>query len=130
MILKAAKRKKLKLVTNPSVIQETIEHLSKLNIEPVKLEKLLTKKILSLKSNPKAYIQERFSKVVKDPDDIHVIAGASLSGANFLVSLDKKHILTPTVKKLLKPMQVVSPKEFWGQFKKNKQPSAFFALLL
>ena len=114
------KRKKLKLLTNPSVIQEAVEHLDKLKIDPIKLERLLSQNIVVLKASPSRSFQEKFSKVVKDPDDVHVVAGASLSGANFLVTLDKKHILTPPVRKLLNPMQVVSPKEFWGQLKKYK----------
>ena len=119
MILLAGKGKKLKLVTNPSVIQETIEHLGKLNIDPDKLNKLISQRIISLKSNPKASIREKFTKVVKDPDDIHVIAGASLSGAKFFVSFDRKHIVTTSIKKMLKPMLVVTPKEFWMLIKKN-----------
>lgn len=110
----AAQRYKLKLITTSLVIQEVSNHLEKLSIEPNQLENLLLAKTIRLIPNPDKKVTERFSQASRDPNDAHVLAGAGLSGADILISLDKKHILTPKVRKTLKPMLVKSPKEFWN----------------
>lgn len=58
-------------------------------------------------------MSEKFIKVTSDPNDTSILAAALLSGADVLVSLDKKHILTLKVRQSLKPMIIVSPKDFW-----------------
>lgn len=112
-VLEAAKQQKLKLFTTPLVVEEVTRHLDKLNIVPDKLHRLLSSKEVRLLANPNEGTIEKFRHVCHDPDDAHVLAGAVLSGANVLVSLDKKHILTARVRKFLKPILVKSPKDFW-----------------
>lgn len=109
----AAKIKKLKLITSTSVLEEVSTHLEKLGIEQKCLIELLSRKTIRLVTRPKEEIVEKFRRVTPDPDDVHVLAGAVLSGAGLLISLDKKHILTLRVKKALKPVLVKSPREFW-----------------
>lgn len=119
-LFEAARGNKLKLLTTPFIIQEVINHLQKLDIEPGQLEALLSSKTIHLMANPSKEMIEKFSKASPDSKDAHVLAGASLSGAVALVSLDKKHLLTPKVRKTLKPMLVKSPKEFWSWIRKSK----------
>ena len=119
-LFNAAKGGKLKLMTTPLVIEEVNNHLAKLDIELKQLENLLSTKIISLVKNPTDAEIEKFSRVSRDSDDTHVLAGASLSGAEKLISLDKKHILTLKVRKYLKPMLVQSPKEFWNRLRERE----------
>lgn len=112
-LFEAARQHKIKLLATPLIIQETVNHLQKLDIEPNQLKILLSHKIISLIANPSQEVTEKFSKASSDPNDAHILAGASLSGAIALISLDKKHLLTSQVKKIIKPMLVQSPKEFW-----------------
>lgn len=122
-LFEAARSNKLKLITTPFIVQEVANHLQKLDIEPGRLEALLSAKIIYLLANPNEKIIKKFSKSTPDPNDTHVLAGASLSGAIVLVSLDKKHLLAPKVRKTLKPMLVKSPKEFWRWIsEKLKEP--------
>ena len=51
--------------------------------------------------------------------DIPVIAGALDTRADFLISLDKKHILRPELKALNWPFKIVSTKEFLEIIKKD-----------
>lgn len=113
MLFRAAKRKKIKLITTPLVLEEAAQHLSKLTIQPRQLESLLTLSILAIIPNPPENIAEKFKTLTSDPDDVHVLAGAALSAAQALLSLDKKHITTARVRSALRPMRVMSPKEFW-----------------
>lgn len=115
----ATKKKKMKLVTTELVLEEAVTHLSKINIQKSHLEALLNSSIIRLTPNPTQDSIEKFKILTTDPDDIHIIAGAVLSGSDALLSLDKKHITTPRVKKALKPMKVMSPKEFWKWITKH-----------
>jgi len=49
--------------------------------------------------------------------DIPVVFGALATKADFLISLDKKHILQPKLKALGWPFRIVSPKEFLEFFR-------------
>lgn len=118
-LLTAAKQQKLKLLATPLVIEEVVRHIDKLHIAPDQLHRLLTAKIVQLLANPNEEMIQKFRRIVKDPDDAHVLAGAALSGANFLLSLDKKHILAPSVQKTLFPMSIKSPKSFWHGLRKK-----------
>lgn len=120
-LFEAARHHKLKLLTTPLILQEAANHLQKLNIESQQLETLLSAKIIHLVANPPEKTIENFQSASPDPDDAHVLAGAGLSGANLLVSLDKKHLLTAGVRKTLKPMLVKSPKGFWRWRQKQKR---------
>lgn len=112
-LYEAAKRRKILLRTTPFVIQEVVNHLQKLDIDPRKLRSLLSTKTLQLIFDPPEEMIAKFRQVISDPWDAHVLAGAVLSRASVLVSLDKKHILTPLVRRMLHPIRVNSPKEFW-----------------
>lgn len=118
-VLEAAKRKKLTLLTTPLVVEEVARHGDKLSIEPDKLHRLLSDNIVRLLGNPNEETIEKFRRIVKDPDDAHVLAGAAISGADILLSLDKKHILEPNAEKALRPMAVKSPRSFWRGLQKK-----------
>lgn len=120
MLFRAAKKKKIKLIATPLILEEAAQHLSKLTIQPSELEALLARSILTVMPNPQVAIAEKFKTLTSDPDDVHVLAGAALSGAQVLLSLDKKHITTPRVKLALRPMKVMSPKEFWRWISRKK----------
>jgi len=46
-----------------------------------------------------------------DPEDAHLIAGATLTNCSHLVSLDKKHVLRADVRERFHPLKIVNPKE-------------------
>jgi len=120
MLFRAAKKKKIKLITTPLVLEEVVQHLSKLTIQPSEFEALLATSILTVIPNPLDNIAKKFKTLTTDQDDVHVIAGGALSGATALLSLDKKHITTTRVKLALRPMKVMSPKEFWRWTSRKK----------
>lgn len=119
----AGKKKRVKLITTELVLNEAVAHLSKLAIQTSQLEALLDSSTIRVIPNPAQDSMEKFKTVTTDPDDIHVIAGAVLSGSDALLSLDKKHITTPRVKEVLKPMKIMSPKEFWKWLARESGPA-------
>jgi len=119
-ILYAGTKGKLQLFTTPFVIEEVAKHLYKLGVKPNELEILLKKKVIRVISDAPQHIVKKFHSVIVDPDDAPILAGAVLSGAHVLLSLDKGHILTDRVRKALKPLLVFSPKEFWEWVEKHR----------
>ncbi|MDP1722274.1 MAG: putative toxin-antitoxin system toxin component, PIN family [Candidatus Gottesmanbacteria bacterium] len=117
-LLVAATQKKLTLLTTPRVIEEVVRHLDKLHIAPGDLHQLLSDKIVRLLADPNEETIKKFRRVITDPDDAHVLAGAVTSGAGVLLSLDKKHVLAPNVVKALRPISIQSPKSFWRGLQK------------
>lgn len=109
----AAKLQKLKLTATPLIINETRRHLDKLRLKPRQLEQLLERKIVRLIPNPPETLIKHCLRLTADPDDAHVLAGAILSSANFLLSLDKKHLVTAKINHLLKPLKIKTPQQFW-----------------
>lgn len=69
--------------------------------------------------NNRIIVRKRINKTEEEPyqglveeEDIHIVAGAKLTKCDYLVTLDKKHLLKDEVKKLVKPLKVVNPKEY------------------
>ncbi|MDZ7587224.1 MAG: putative toxin-antitoxin system toxin component, PIN family [Patescibacteria group bacterium] len=112
-LLQAAQKKKISLITTPLVINEVNRHLNKLKLQSKQLKTLLNRRIIHLVKDPNEIIIARCRHLTADPHDAHVLAGAILTNVNFLLSLDKKHILTKRVKKHLFPIRVLAPKQFW-----------------
>lgn len=46
-----------------------------------------------------------------DIEDAHLIAGANLTKCEYLVTLDKKHLLNEGIREQFLPLKIVSPKE-------------------
>lgn len=112
-ILEAGESKKFRLLASELVISEVKEHLPKVKVPPIKINKLVKNQTIEVVETPPLEFILKFTSLTLDPKDAHVLAGAVMSGADFLISLDKKHILTRKVKKFLKPIRVFSPKQFW-----------------
>lgn len=112
--------KKLNLVTSELVLAEVENHLVKLKISLDRYRELHGGRFIRVVETPPAEVVLRFSSLTLDPNDAHVLAGAALAGADFLISLDKKHILTRKVKKFLSPIKVLSPKQFFRYLDRSK----------
>ena len=51
--------------------------------------------------------------------DAHVLAAALVSGAAFLLTLDRRHLLTPTIEAAGLPVKVMTPGDFLRQVASN-----------
>lgn len=60
----------------------------------------------------------KFKKLLPDKD-IPILFGAIVSGANFLITLDRKHFLeNEKLKKLKLPFKIVNPGDFLREYLK------------
>lgn len=55
---------------------------------------------------------------ITESKDAHILAGVKKARVDFLLTLDKKHLLTSKVGNYLKPLKVLTPGDFLKKFKK------------
>jgi len=60
---------------------------------------------------PSAVIMEQYLHVAV-LKDVHVLASAVQSGAEYLLTLDKQHLLTPQVQTAMLPLKIMTPGKF------------------
>ena len=119
-LLIAGAKKKIKLIATEKIVGEVISNLSKVNVRTKDFENLLSSRTIQVINTPSEEKIVKFMPIINDPDDAHVLAGVVHSRAEILISLDKKHILVPKVKKTLRPIKVLSPKQFWEWLVKTR----------
>ena len=68
---------------------------------------------LSLADPPTTKEKEPWGKITS-PKDVHVLAGAIKSKANFLITLDRRHILKTSVQEAF-PIPILAPGDFLQQ---------------
>lgn len=98
-------------ITSQSVIDEIEEHLDKIGKSKIELANYLNLSKILIRERVKIIEIQPFLKKI-DEEDAHLIAGAKLTKADFLVSLDKKHLLNEEIKNKFFSLEIVSPKEF------------------
>lgn len=98
-------------ITSQTAIEEIEEHA-------LKIDKTLTEIRQFIKDNS-IVVRKKISKAEEEPyqglveeEDIHIVAGAKLTACDYLVTLNKKHLLKDEIRKIVKPLKVVSPKEY------------------
>ena len=102
----------IKGITSHTVIEEILEekHLYKLKRAKEEIEKFIAESTLLIRKPITAAEVRPYLNLI-DPDDAHLIAGTVLTSCEYLITLDKKHLLRPDVKEKFLPLQIVSPKE-------------------
>lgn len=99
-------------ITSQTVIEEILEEdkPTKLGKAREDIKEFIFKSGLVVRKNVTIQEIEPYQDLI-DVEDAHLIAGAKLTRCDYLVTLDKKHILRADVKKKFMPLQIVSPKE-------------------
>lgn len=110
-ILELAKAGIIKAIVSQTVIDEVKSKARKIKSSETEVDEFIKKSaVLVRKRVTKSEITPFINSV--DITDAHLIAGAMLTNSNYLVSLDKKHLLKQEIKDKFKPLKIVSPKEF------------------
>lgn len=104
---------KYSFITSAGVIEETSKNLSSYNNSDYL--KRLGEILEDFNFWVIKILDEKLVDLYKDiihEKDTHVLVGAIQSNADYLLTFNKKHFLTPRFKKLNLKLQVVTPKEF------------------
>lgn len=100
----------IKLTTSRLVLTEVERNVRK-KLEDYHLERffMLIAKLEIIKQTPNQKLIKQAKKEIAQKDAI-ILAEARQAETDFLVTLDKKHFLTGSVAKFLKPQQPLTPK--------------------
>lgn len=102
----------IKGITSLTVIDEILKEdkLTKLKLTKKELERFIADSGLLIRERIVSSDIDSYQGLI-DIEDAHLIAGANLTGCEYLVTLDKKHLLNEDVRKRFLPLKIVSPKE-------------------
>lgn len=112
-LLKLVKNGKLRGVISEIILDEVVRRAAKLGLSESYAEKEAHRIFKKILFPPDLKSVNLFIRIVKDPGDAHVLASATAVNADYLVCLDKKHILT--LKNKVKKFHICSPKELIEQ---------------
>lgn len=108
-LLKWVRQKKITGIISEIVLDEVIRKAPKIRLSAGEAQRLTIttfSQVLPAPEDRKVTAQKRF---VFDQDDAHILASAKQARANFLVTLDKKHLLI--LQNKIKWTKIVSPKQ-------------------
>jgi len=108
-VLEWVKTNKIKGVISEIIKDEVIRKSYKLKINPEKANKVCIKIFAEIVPSPKIALINKFENTVIDYGDTHLLATAYQTKSDYLLSLDKKHILS--LKNKIKWTKIVSPGE-------------------
>lgn len=108
-LLMWAKKKKINGVISEIIVQEVIRYAGKLGKDKEKVKKEIVAIFYKTYSPPRKFWVEKYKKIMIDWGDAHVLASSVQEECKYLVSLDRKHILSLQGK--IKEISIVSPKQ-------------------
>ncbi len=119
-ILECAKKKAFRIIASKLVLQEAKRALAK-KLGEEALSKFYKNMIdidFLLAQRPTQKEIEKYSQFIHQ-DDAHVLAAAIKNKADFLITLNKKHFLTPKIKKASLSIIILTPKMFIEEYYKK-----------
>jgi putative PIN family toxin of toxin-antitoxin system len=113
-----SKNKKIMAISTLTVIQELKDNLNKLNLETSAIDKFVFENDFLVREEITEQETQPYINIVHEKD-AHVVAGAFLTGCQYLLTLDKKHLDNPEVRKKIKNLTILSPKKLLEMIKKT-----------
>lgn len=113
---KFSQNKKVAGITSQTVIAEIKKHQTKIKKTAKEIDEfVLSNKFIVREKIKKSEIKEYQGKV--DQNDVHLLAGANLTRCQYLVTLDKKHLLKKEIVSRFRSLSILSPKDLLEQLK-------------
>ena len=116
-LLSWCRNRKINGVISEIVMDETIRHTGKIGINPAHVRLAIKTIFGQILEAPAKENVAKFDKIVIDPGDAHILASCYETKPDFLVTLDKKHLLSLTKK--IKWVKIVSPGELIRKLTKS-----------
>lgn len=104
-----SKQKKIDGLASEIIFDEALRNGLRIGVEPERVAQIIQKMGIIAYPAPQLSTVDNFKNVVIDFGDAHVLASAEENRVDFLVTLDKKHLLI--LQKDIKQFQIVSPGE-------------------
>lgn len=108
-LLSWCRNQKINGVISEIVMDEAVRHAEKIKVKPTYIRLTIKSIFNQILEAPAEKNVARYGKIVIDPGDAHILASCYEAKPNFLVTLDKKHLLI--LAKKVKWIKIVSPGE-------------------
>ena len=108
-LLKHIKENKIKGIISEIIYDEVMRKSEKTGFSTDEIKRKLFLIFDNIKKAPDENLVKKFNNIVIDLGDSHVLASSVETKADFLVTLDKKHLLI--LDKKIKGLKIVSPKQ-------------------
>ena len=108
-LLKWTRENKITGIISEIIYDEVMKKSEKAGLSPKEIRRKLFLVFNNIKKAPNEKLVKKFNNIVIDLGDSHVLASSIESKVDFLVTLDKKHLLVLTQK--IKGLKIVSPKQ-------------------
>lgn len=124
LILELARFKHLSIVANNEVVREAYLNLHKKSDTKKRdhFQRTIESGLIELLPSPDSQEIEKWKNLTHEKD-CHILASALLSKVDFVITLDKKHLLTSKVKNNFS-IQVINPGEFLNIFLPKTEPKS------
>ena len=113
-LLSWSKDNKINGIISEIVLDEAIRHAGDVGLRPGNIQLAIRIIFKWIQAAPEKENVAKFNKIVGDPGDAHVLASCHEAKTDFLVTLDKKHLLI--LQKKIKWVKIVSPGELIGMW--------------
>lgn len=107
-LLDFAKQRRISALASNIIVNEVLKHQAEISLNHEQIINFLEKRFHII-HEPSKRLTERYNSLVEDKGDVHVIASAKETEAHFLVTLDRKHILS--IKNKVEDFKIVTPGE-------------------
>lgn len=97
-------------ITSQNVIEEIERNSVKINKSTQEIRQFIQENLILIRKKISTGDYVEYKNII-DIKDAHVVAGARLTKCDYLVTLDKKHLLREDIQKRFLPLKIVSPKE-------------------
>lgn len=108
-LLNLVNSKKIKGLISETVLDEVLRHFDKTKLRKDDIESKIIKIFQNVYKAPSESETDNYYRFMKDVGDAHLFASSKSLKADYLVSLDKKHVLS--LKGKVKNLKIVSPGE-------------------
>jgi putative PIN family toxin of toxin-antitoxin system len=116
-VLKLARQGKITGVISEIILDEVLRHAAKFNFTGKKIADFCLKVFPEISSVPNEDIVKKYYKTVIDEGDAHILASCEQEKTDYLVTLDKKHLLVLRGK--TKGFKILTPGELIIMVKKK-----------
>lgn len=119
LLFKVSAKGLFSLSTTQFILKEAERNIiAKMSAEAhVRFLKIIGESMLEIQPPPNT--AQHYQDII-DQKDVHVLAAAIESGANILITLDKKHFQTIKIKQANLPIKIMTTGEFWDAFTQEK----------
>lgn len=116
-LLRLVKHNRIKGTVSETVVDEVIRNAYKISKSKPDVQASITETFPYISPAPNASLVAACDSLVTDAGDAHILASCKETKADFLVTLDQKHLLA--LQKKIRWVKIVSPKELLEYFNRK-----------